>query len=432
MRRADPRFVPLALAILVIVWGVFFRDEGAIAQEQVLATSTKLVPRWQIEVAKLRTAEAAIQTVDNNDSVSSFRPTIVDGIVVATIVDTITAVDIDSGRRLWFWGDPWHNDSINRIYNHVACDGRNIFSAYCEESGGAYSHFVTVLDALEYGHHLWTVAFRDVTNVTAHCTFRQFCGPPISENGRLCVLAQDDAKIRLLVYESRTGEALAQLDIAALGPELKDAVSTNLQPAFVGRNVVICPTPNGDLVAVDLQHNRILWRNEWACAPSSQTANPDEEQSQHRRNIEIAAIADRFIVTSTKPNVVRCFSVSSGSEVWRYVDDNAMVYAGARDGFVLLIRKNGLTTLRLEDGAVVWSTNATQMGASPPSGSGFYTERYYLLPTTGKEVLAVDIRNGHVGQRFTTPQQLGSLVHRHGVVISQSAVSIDGYTFPLP
>src|SRR5262249_34594186 len=124
---------------------------------------------------------------------------------------------------------------------------------------------------------------------------------------------------------------------------------------------------------------------------------------------------------------VPCINLRDGMPAWkRRQNENDLFMAGVYSGKVLVVGKNAIRALSLEDGRQLWYLPTGDM----PSGQGVAAKNVYYLPLKKGEILAVDIDKGTVkphNRAANTGVSPGNLVFYDGAVLSQTPREVIAY-----
>ncbi|HJS06821.1 MAG TPA: PQQ-binding-like beta-propeller repeat protein, partial [Pirellulales bacterium] len=140
-------------------------------------------------------------------------------------------------------------------------------------------------------------------------------------------------------------------------------------------------------------------------------------------------IADgRVFVTATESDQLHCLNLMDGKELWSKKRDGGLYVAAVGDGRVLVVREDRVELLKTtaDQPASVWTQT---LGASRPSGRGFYSGNFYYLPLSSAEVVKIDLAKGDITARARSRNGVvpGNLICYQGYVISQGVDSLDKY-----
>ncbi len=192
-----------------------------------------------------------------------------------------------------------------------------------------------------------------------------------------------------------------------------------------GNGLLLCPTNAGSLLGVDLLSGSLAWSHVYR--------GPDEAVPPTAWKVTAPiVVGDKVVFTAPDSAFLSCVRLRDGALLWKVARAPDDVYlGGVVSGKVLVVSKNAVRALSLENGAEVWK-QATGM----PSGLGAVVgERYYVpLADTaagGPAIGVLDVTQGKVVEFLRSKDKVvpGNLVFAGGVVVSQSAMEVQ--VFPL-
>lgn len=284
-----------------------------------------------------------------------------------------------------------------------------------------------------------------------------FLGVPISVGGKLYVLNEKnngptgESELRLVVidpYKLEGPGRPAVLEPIAIGAVAQAhrithdlSRRTNGVHLAYGEGILVCPTHAGEVLGIDLMSRSLAWAYPYReQMPQSMPFTPVQPQpfpipKQNFASTSIAnwhaappAIQDgRVVFTAPDASSVHCINLRDGTPMWKKKQSDSDLYlAGVYSGRVLIVGKNAIRALSLEDGRQLWYIPTGDM----PSGQGVASKNVYYLPLRKGEVMAVDIEKGTVKAHNrakvagVTP---GNLIFYEGAVISQTPTHIVAY-----
>jgi outer membrane protein assembly factor BamB len=420
---------------------------------------------------------------DDSPTVPTLQPLAVDNLVLMRSAERLVALDFHTGKRIWeypWWqlGDPssvrdgaretaaedrklklkqrlWYDAA----YGQLSSDGESVFQldelpnalpiaarwgpgilGGMRNNGNAPHNQLVALDLRREGAQLWMVGGETGLD-EPKLAGAFFLGAPLPLFGQLYALVELNAEIRLVVLDSRTGRQEWSQQLAHVDGQ---TVADNPQRRLVGASpsfadgVVVCPTSGGAVVAVDMATRSLLWGFQYAplATPGRSfgmiQSYPGQVPKLGSRWLDgTVTVADgAVILTPPESNKLFCLDLLTGEPKWpprERSDDLAdMLYvACVHDGLLVLVGRTRVNALSLRDGQPAWSQpvilDADQQ--EMPSGRGYYSEKYYYLPTTKAELLQIDLNQGQIVQRVKTDRTLGNLICHQDQVIG---LGIDG------
>lgn len=292
-----------------------------------------------------------------------------------------------------------------------------------------------------------------------------FLGPPLPMMGRLYVLGEVKGEIRLFALDAETGDLIWSQQLVLVEEDvLQDPLRrlAGTSPSYAD-GVLVCPTSNGAVVAIDLATRALLWGYRYEGDANSgriaqlialRTGTYPDHQPQDRWFDATAIIAGgRVLVTPLQSDSLHCLNLIDGELLWKYKRNEDLFVACVGGDNVVLVgnrqvravsltetwestekfqrpERSGSSTRLVEvERKVVrpkpaWSNRAVAL-PEIPSGRGFFSGDRYYLPLSSAEVLAVDLTAGKVVQvsKSRKGSVPGNLICYKGKVISQG---VDG------
>lgn len=293
-----------------------------------------------------------------------------------------------------------------------------------------------------------------------------FLGPPLPVGGKLYVLVEQNGEIQLCCIDPmRLGPckvAKQQLQ----GPELVwrqplGTVNTRLMQDSIRRiqpchlayqdGILVCPTNTGALIAVNLLNQSLSWAYAYSTGrmdPSSAMGGMNAPAIIRRgRNIGLtgpqattdrwyptppALVNGRVIFTPPDGNQIICVSLRDGNRLWSVDRQSGDLFlAGVYNNKVLIVGKETVRALKVEDGTLAWD-RPRPIGV--PSGQGVASNGKYYLPcrrgldSPDPAILEIDIETGAVHATKSRRKEIpGNLIFVDGEVISQSPWEVAAY-----
>ena len=265
-----------------------------------------------------------------------------------------------------------------------------------------------------------------------------FLGAPLPLEGQLYVLAEFNGEIRLCCLSAKNG-ALEWKQQVALMEDRQQITNDSLRrlagasPSFAD-GVLVCPTSGGAVVAIDRATRSLLWGyqfNRWDVpqnvpgAFGFQPYRNTNVPSSHWLDSSVTIANGCVLLTPVESQELHCLDLLTGKARWTTPGptqqrDNMLFVACVYDNKAILVGKNRVAAIRLADGSNAWSVALDQPG-DMPSGRGYYSGQHYYLPTTGRQLVKIDLASGKIAARATTEITLGNLVCYKDEIISQSS-----------
>lgn len=266
-----------------------------------------------------------------------------------------------------------------------------------------------------------------------------FLGPPLPLMGELFVLGESKGEIRLLALDAKTGKVqwtqqLAVVDQDILTDPLRRLAGAS--PSYAD-GVLVCPTANRSVVAVELATRSLLWGYTYPEDPAISQRHMMFFGMRSVMNADSAArwpdatatISDgRVLVAPPDSAEIHCLSLIDGKLLWKEPRQDDVYLACAHGGKAVLVGRSQVRTLNLEDGKPGWNGQTVSFPAgSTPSGWGFRAGNRYFLPLSSAEVMSVDLDSGKPDHTFKARGETvpGNLVCYRGHVVSQRADAVE-------
>ncbi|NUQ61045.1 MAG: PQQ-binding-like beta-propeller repeat protein [Pirellulales bacterium] len=474
-------------------WAMFRGD--AARNASAFGSGPLLSMRWQVPTYHTPYVEAMLDQISQNHHqreteyqfLPSLHPLVVENVVLMRTARNLLAVDFPTGKRIWEVPaeDPFEetaespsDGSIRQTqemeaplglearmwsdatYGTLSSDGQLVFAVedldlnftnaasrhlivngrrFVGSSGPKPYNRLAAYD-IRSGKLQWHIGGSQAEfNLPEAGTF--FLGPPLPLMDELYVLGEAKDGIRLIALSAKTGKSLWSQQLAVVDMDiLNDPLRrmSGASPSYAD-GVLVCPTANQSVVAVELATRSLLWGYTY-----------QEEQSVNQRQMMFfgmhsvmnattggrwsdatATIVDgRVLVTPPDSNQIHCLSLINGKLLWKQPRQDDLYLACAFDGKAVLVGRSQVRALKLEDGQAAWNGKAVSLppGGSP-SGWGFRGSDRYYVPLSSAEVLAVDLNSGKAAHRFkarggTVP---GNLVCYRGHIVSQRADAIEAF-----
>jgi hypothetical protein len=133
------------------------------------------------------------------------------------------------------------------------------------------------------------------------------------------------------------------------------------------------------------------------------------------------------VLTPPESQQLHCLDLLSGKARWSPIPrEDMLLVACVHKGKIILIGKNRLKAIKLEDGKPAWSSELKLEG-EVPVGRGYYADWHYYLPVSGQQICKIDLETGQIVARAQTEIELGNLVCYQDQLISQSPQSVASF-----
>ncbi len=280
-----------------------------------------------------------------------------------------------------------------------------------------------------------------------------FLGAPLPLSGKLYVLAEQNAELRLLCLEPSRKDhtppsVLWAQTLATMQVKLAQDPGRRIQAANLayGDGVLVCPTNAGAVLGVDLLSHSLVWaypyregdnytkmRGHRNFQGAMRGALPILPVKSPEWKASAPVIQDgRIIFTAPDAASVHCLRLRDGARLWKIPRGDDLYLAGIFKDKVLLVGKTYCRALNAATGEQVWTKEIGQ-----PSGQGVgHGSCYYLpvkkpVPEIGREpgVCKIDLENGKVlsYSRCRDDEALGNLIFYEGEVVSQNEQWVRAY-----
>jgi outer membrane protein assembly factor BamB/tetratricopeptide (TPR) repeat protein len=291
-----------------------------------------------------------------------------------------------------------------------------------------------------------------------------FLGSPLSIGGLLYVLVESNGEVQLAcINPNKTSKSAIKSNED--GPELVwrqplGNVNTKLmmdalrrvQPAHLSfaDGMLICPTNAGVVVAVNILSRSLAWAYSYRASATSPDAGSHGQPGlppgiRPRRGFEMqqvnvaaerwyvsapAIVNGKVVFTAHDCNAVQCLSLKDGQVLWSVNRAPKDLYmAGVFGGKVLVVAKDSVRALDLNDGKQIW-----EKPIGMPSGQGVASNGIYYLPlrqganSPDPEIVAVQIETGAMHSTKSRKKETpGNLLFYEGDVFSQGVFHVSAY-----
>jgi outer membrane protein assembly factor BamB len=374
--------------------------------------------------------------------VTRLRPIVVEGKVLMRTSNTLEQRELATGKIVWTY--PFLRRSISNhqsdtkrsielehrllrdaVFNQICSDGKRVFFAQSMDKdqhfSGKYDHLVALrVD----GKPMWLVGGPDGEDEPKLADTR-FLGTSVLDSDCLLTLVEQQGVLRLVKLSINDGKMLWAFDVAELEGQLH--VNSRLRQTvgvvpIVRSSLAVCPTHAGEVVAVDLKNIRRRWR--YTYPSKRRKLNADEQYDDWWIDESQFIAENRIVLTPADSQRIHCLDVMTGALNWTSPRNNAMFVAGIRDRTVVVVGKNTVKGLGLENGVESWESKPLVPGNATISGLGYFSPDSYFVPTTSSEIVQVNIRDGTIVGRIPTKGILGNLTLINREVLSQGATTV--------
>ncbi|OYW24592.1 MAG: hypothetical protein B7Z55_01720, partial [Planctomycetales bacterium 12-60-4] len=395
--------------------------------------------------------------------------------IVFRDLDTIRAVDIQSGETAWrfrtssglgellnptdqdgvrrrFRGAMWDAASANSLVSGLSSDGQRVYAVddteemllvgiYGLDSGqlpqmsrrSAARNQLIALNLWAEGNAArlaWSSANSpDKDRLENHA----FLGPPLVANGILYAISEHDRELCVTSLQAATGRVLWQQPIAEAERsvvEEKGRISRACIPVQA-KDLIVCPTHIGLLVAVDAVTGELRWVHESLDSAPEVAASRFRNLSTltQRRHAAFPCTpvlaGDAIVYLPSQADKLYCLDAATGQPRWSVKADQVEYIATISDKRIVLLGKAGAQACSLETGESLWMSPLN----SVVSGYGVDIPGGYLVPLESGQVVNLDLETGQPrGFRFDEePLPVGHLVATADLVLSVGAHGVSAF-----
>ncbi|HLJ93661.1 MAG TPA: PQQ-binding-like beta-propeller repeat protein [Gemmataceae bacterium] len=279
-----------------------------------------------------------------------------------------------------------------------------------------------------------------------------FLGPPLPLGGKLYVLTEKNAELRLVCLDAASGEPAWMQTLATVRDRLLQDVSRRVQAVHLayGEGIMVCPTNAGAILGIDLLSRSLVWAFPYR-EKTPESSPPRFGPGMQRGRLPPGAapvigvdiygnlqklsgdwkmsapiIQDgKVVFTAPDGGAIHCLNLRDGTPLWQAERRDDLYLAGVFGGKVVLVGKSTCRALRLADGRQqLW-----QVETGLPSGQGVASGPFYYLPLKKGEVCKIDLEQGIVVAHSPSPKNdmPGNLVFFDGDVVSQTETAVTAY-----
>ncbi|MDO4584642.1 MAG: PQQ-binding-like beta-propeller repeat protein [Planctomycetia bacterium] len=258
-----------------------------------------------------------------------------------------------------------------------------------------------------------------------------FLGAPLPVGRELFVLGQREGEILLFALDATTGKTKWKQTLCLASTNFSTRHEPAMSPSYAD-GILVCPTPNRTLVAVDIATQSILWGNVYA----------PEDAMKNQNNI----FSSRMIFTANDPRVdgsilledqhvvyiprdihqMICLNLTDGKELWRTVTGEGHYIAAIRKEKVYIVRPKDILVLNLRTSEKIGSIHFPE---GEVSGYGFGDESFYFVPLSTGKIVKVDWEKREVVETVQAREGWtpGNLVPAKPFILSQKADYLEAY-----
>jgi outer membrane protein assembly factor BamB/tetratricopeptide (TPR) repeat protein len=226
-----------------------------------------------------------------------------------------------------------------------------------------------------------------------------FCGPPTAVDDMLYIIGQQKSELRLLALQADHGELVWR---TVLGEAPRNVAADPLRqrvacPVIPYRDVLLCPTAAGAIVAVDPLTHTPRWAYRYPVELRVATPDPRVGRTAAApdawwngwRDISIHAVGDVVVFCSPETSRLHALDVGSGRARWTMPRAEGLVLLGANAELVIVGEPTAIRAHRLETGEVAWRTPIGEL-----TGRGVISGGQLLVPTQPHGLAVIDLGDG--------------------------------------
>jgi outer membrane protein assembly factor BamB/tetratricopeptide (TPR) repeat protein len=250
-----------------------------------------------------------------------------------------------------------------------------------------------------------------------------FLGAPLPIYGRLYVIGEIDGVLQLIVLESQTGRLIAKQPFALSAFPITSNVVRRTYPLLpsVSEGIVICPSGNGIITALDASTLSPIWCYTYAPAKANTPANravlrqmqmfPNFDNAQLMnaensiRNLlnesgwqVPGVLVDRGRVLIAPPDraALYCLNLLSGELIWEQSISrhNALYVACIQNDKVFVVTPGNLMVFNIHTGKDITPSGERFPAAFKPAGVGVHSGNQYFIPFSDGHLAVADLTEG--------------------------------------
>lgn len=315
---------------------------------------------------------------------------------------------------------------------------------------------------LQQGNAVWSLGSFNPKDPKDEFTDSHFLGAPISIGGKLYVLnekhqgEQGDAELRLVCIDPNRIEkgrpAIVQ-PIQVLGNidqrnRVTHAMSRRVNGVHLAysEGILVCPTNAGEVLGVDLMSRSLAWAYPYRERSPEERINGNPNiinrpfinpgvPSNLATTVTLAkwkstppAVVDgKIVFTAPDADSVHCINLHDGTPRWKMIRlEGDLLFGGIVNKKVLIVGKNQVRALNLDDGRQAWSITTGDF----PSGQGVASNGIYYQPLKKGEILAIDVDRGSIkahNRSKNTNFAPGNLMFSDGAVLTVTPYEVVAY-----
>lgn len=223
-----------------------------------------------------------------------------------------------------------------------------------------------------------------------------FLGPPLPVDHRLFVVVELEGVLKLACIGATDGKLLWLQGIARVEqPIRRDGFRHGLACTLAYSNgVIVCPTQTGLLVGVNADTGSLLWcrycSDELEERRSNRASGIDRDNRGHAGFLSVPMIDGSQVVYLPPQSMkVQSYDLFTGDELWRVPREDGEYIGAAHRRSALLVGRRTCRALALKTGSDLWN-----LAIETPSGVGVHLGSNYLLPLQSGRFSLIDLKTG--------------------------------------
>ena len=271
-----------------------------------------------------------------------------------------------------------------------------------------------------------------------------FLGAPLPHENELLILGELNSDLFLHSIEPETGKLRWRQPLTTnYGTLANDLLrrSTGAIPAIDG-SIVICPTLSGYLVAYDKVNRSILWAFKYPIRPDLSTSNQasafggqmdltDLSPLTPRSADNSVVISDGVVLFAPADGVdAYGIQIEDGSLLWKLSNSSAApirYIAGAWNKTAVVVCQNSVVAVDIKSGKSKWP-KIELPESQQVIGRGVRKQGTYLVPTSGQNIIQIDLLKGLITDSVRVEQPLGNLISVGDRLICATPFELDCYS----
>ena len=251
-----------------------------------------------------------------------------------------------------------------------------------------------------------------------------FLGAPLPLYGRLYVIGETDGVLQLFVLESHTGRVLARQPFAQASTALAAHFIRRTYPLFpsASEGIIVCPTGNGLITALDATTLAPLWCYTYAPPQSPNPGNRNarnmlarQQQLFHQAGQNestakelfsnsgwqvpgIVIDGHRVLVAPADRAALYCLDLLSGKLLWEQsiARVNTLYVAGIQGDKAFLVTPGNVMTIDMNNGDDLTTSASRFPSGLNPAGVGVRSGNQYFVPLSNAQLAVADLTTSKI------------------------------------